>query len=443
MLISPIRRISPLSIGKGGINPNLWYGYELDEANSSPDVTRIAGTGQMGLHATLPVQSLMRGCLLSDTGIINYYLKADDWTKKADGSASNLDGTDGQVMIEVPRFYHKIENPSAGVYQHKISLYALTGFAEVPKFYYSAFEGALNRTTLKLASVVNNTTTYRGGNNTAAWDAAANTLLGKPATSISMINFQTYARNREVGAYKWNLLPYRQHFLLYLLTIIEFGTLNSQKAVNALLTVDGYRQGGLGNGVTTADGTEWYNFNEYNPFISCGASNVLGNGSGEVSVTATNFGGTGVNRTIKVPRYRGIENPFGHIWKWLDGSSVYHQTAGEGNLHKFYLCDIPQNFAAGTAANYDYRSNLPDTGFVKAVTHDAKGIIIPKTIGGDSVTYLCDYYYSPADGDGYWVALRCGGAAADGSDAGFALLDTYVAASDSDSLIGARLCYIP
>lgn len=79
------------------VKPPAYYGVEWNVTNASPTVTRIAS--DMTLHATLPVHSLIRGCLLLDDGTVNYYLKADDWTKKADGSASNLDGTDGQVMV--------------------------------------------------------------------------------------------------------------------------------------------------------------------------------------------------------------------------------------------------------------------------------------------------------------------------------------------------------
>lgn len=411
-----------------------WYGYELDEANSSPDVTRIAGTGKMGYHATLPVQSLMKGCLLNDDGSVNYYLKADDWTKKASGAASNLDGTDGQVMIEIPRFYHKIENPSSGVYRHKISLYPVTGFIEIPKFYISPYQAALQRSTSKLASVKNLATDYRGGDNTAAWDAENNSLLGKPASNITLTNFRTYARNR--GSNKWNVLPYRHIMLIYDLFIIEYATLNCQKAVNNNLTVDGYKQGGLGNGITTIGAGDWNSFNGYNPFIPCGQSDSLGNATGEVSYAVPGL------TTVTIPRYRGIENLFGHIWEWNDGCSVYHQSAGEGGLSKFYTCDLPVNFADGTANNYSYRSDLPGSGWLKTVTHDEKGIIIPATVGADSVTNFCDYFYSPG-AVGYWVALLRGGAVYHGAGAGVAFLTTYYSASTADPAVGARLCYLP
>ena len=47
----------------------------------------------------------MKACLLNDDGSVNYYLNPNDWSKKITGEASNLDGTDGQVMIEIPEHY--------------------------------------------------------------------------------------------------------------------------------------------------------------------------------------------------------------------------------------------------------------------------------------------------------------------------------------------------
>jgi hypothetical protein len=409
-----------------------WYGYELDESNSSPDVTRIAS--DMKVHAKLPVHALMKGCLLNDDGIVNYYLKADDWTKKVDGTSSNLDGIDGQVMIEIPDFYHKIDNPSSGIYQHKISLKAWAGFTKVSKFYVGAYQAALNRNILKLSSIKNLTTTYRGGQDEASWDALDKTLLGKPATNIPLIDFRTYARNR--GSNKWNVLPWRHEMLLYDLFIIEFATLNCQKSVNNDLTVDGYRQGGLGIGVT--EFYDWAAYNSYNPIIPCGQSDSLQNKSGEISYLVP---GSGI--IVKIPRFRGIENPFGHIWEWHDGASIYHQTTDEGGKSKFYTCDNPANFADGTEINYDYRADAPrSSGYLSSMTQDEKGIMIPKGILGSSATYFCDYHAAPG-GSGSWVALLRGGVAQDYASAGFAYSNTYAAAALPSAIIGARLCFIP
>jgi hypothetical protein len=230
--------------------------------------------------------------------------------------------------------------------------------------------------------------------------------------------------------------------LIYELFMIEHATLHSQKAVNATLTVDGYKQGGLGAGVTTVNSTEWNNFCSYNPFVNCGASNSLASGTGEVSYTVNDFGGAGVNRTFAVPRYRGIEHPFGHIWEWQDGASVFHEAAG--GVSKFYTCDDPANFADGTTTNYDYRSNLPaGSTYVKTVTHDDNGVIIPLAggTGSGATSYFCDYFWMPGLVNAWRACLR-GGDAPLGAAAGFVALYTHGAASAASASFGSRLCYI-
>ena len=419
--------------------PQDWYGISIDRANSSPDVTRISGDGKMDLHASLPVQSLMKACILKDDGAVNYYLSPTDWSKKVDGTASKLDGSDGNVMVEIPTYYRKVDNPSAGVYQHKISLYPISGFTEIPKFYLGAYKSTVNRTgTIKQWSIVNAAAEYRGGNNNATWDGGNNTLLGKPASAISLTNFRTYARNR--GSIKWNVITWRHSMLLFELFIVEYATQNSQKAVNAALTVDGYRQGGLGVGVTAVDGTAWNTFNAYHSLIPCGSSNALASASGEASYTVPNFGHA--SGAVKVSRFRGIENPFGDIWEWCDGGSVFHEAAG--GVSKFYTCDDPANFADNTAVNYDYRSNLPAaTTYLKEMTHDEKGILIPLAggTGSGSATYWCDYFYTPGLVNA-WRALLRGGSAGDGAIAGFAYLLMNTSASTASANFGARLCYL-
>lgn len=423
----------------------MWYGVRINEANSSPDLERIGNF--MGLHALLPVQNNMKACLQKDDGTVNYYLDPTDWSKKADGAASNLDGTDGQVMIEVNEYWRKVDSPASGVYDHKISHRAIHGWQYVPKFYIGAYKASVQRSTKKLASVVNTTADYRGGNNNAAWDAAANTLLGKPASLLPLENgtvdgFRMYARNRNADT-KWNVMTWRMSMLVYELFQIEFATLHTQKAVNSTLTAQGYKQGGLGAGVTTAVSSEWSTFSSNYPFVNCGASNALGSETGETSLTIPNFGGVGVDRTFTIPRYRGIENIFGDIWEFQDGASVFLEASG--GVIKFYTCDNPANFADNTADNYDYRSNLPpDNTYIKQMTHDENGVFIPLSGGTGSgyTTYFCDYYYTPGLINA-WRACARGGNSDNGDRAGFAYLSTNNLPSNARPHIGARLAYIP
>jgi hypothetical protein len=436
--------LNPVMYYRGTWEDYYWYGIEIDESASSPDVTRIASDGDMVLHNAnygLPCHNNIKACLQNDDGTVNYYLKPTDWSKKIDENASDLSGTDGQVMIEWPAFYYKVENnyPSSGKHQLKISPNALTGFTLVPKHYVSAYEAVIQRSTSKLGSFINTGTDYRGGNNTSAWDAAVNSLLGKPVTYINRTDGRTYARNRGTG---WDLSSYGDHKWLFWFYVIEYATLNSQKAYNGDLTVDGYRQGGLGNGVTTADGTEWNNFNTYNPFINCGASNSLASGTGEVSVVKTDFGGSGVNRTFKVPRYRGHENPFGHIWKILDGINIKAQAVADGGQTQTWVSYTPADWNDANYTNYANVGNVARVnGYMKTALMGAGAEFVPSVATeGSDTTYYCDYYYQniPASGEVLRMLL-VGGYAPDAAIAGLTASNSLAAPSTAFTNVGFRL----
>jgi len=421
-----------------------WYGIEYDITATSPDVTRISSTGDMKLHASLPIQNGMRACLLLDNGTVNYWLNENDWSKKADGTASDLSGIDGQVMIYVPLHYRKFET-SGNTYRCKISQYPIAGFHEVPAFYLGAYEASVYRPTLKLSSVVNATTDYRGGNNNAAWDAQANTLLGKPATQLSRTNFRTYARNRAAGT-KWNINTYEQHKTITWLFVVEYATRNSQKAVDATFTTEGYRKGGLGNGVTTANGTEWTNFNSLYPFINCGASNILATKSGEVSVAVTDFGGAGVPRSFAANRYRGIEMPFGHIFKNLDGVNVDVKTVAQGDYSRMWVTNNPALFNDANYTGYSDRGLIARAnGYIKTNLDGTYGEIVPNVggiVGGNYDIYWTDYFFTDINSSSLRTLL-VGGTAGSSTNAGFVFVFSINAPSFMYTNFGSRLCFIP
>ena len=430
--------------GGGGINwssywSTRWYGIEIDEANSSPDVTRIQGANATGYHATLPVHAKIKACLLNDDGTVNYYLDPTDWSLQADGvTASDLTGADGQVMIEYPDFYYKVDNPSAGIQQVKICEGEATGFTLVPKHYVSAYEANISRSTNKLGSFKNTGTDFRGGNNTSAWDAAANTLLGMPVTSVNRTNGRTYARARGAG---WNQYGYNDHKWLFWLFAIEYATLNSQKAVNAVLTVDGYKQGGLGAGVSTAVGATWNTFNTYNPFIPCGASDSLASGSGEYTFTKVDFGGAGTNVNFTVNRYRGVEMPFGHIWKICDGINIQVLTDGDGGTSKLFSADDPSVWTNANYVGYTDRGNIARAnGYMSKALMGAGAEIEPSAAVGGNTTYYCDYFYTSITASSMRMLL-IGGIAYHGVGGGFVSSYTNSDPATAATYIGFRIRY--
>lgn len=412
------------------------YGIEFDTEISSPKCTRI---GNMAFHRTLPIQSNMRGCLLDDDGNVVEYLDPNDWT-------SNVrDGSKGQVMVEIPTHYRKFEEEGTKR-RVLLSELPLMGYHKVPKCYVSAYEATVERSTQKLCSVANINEDYRGGNNNSSLDGQYNSFLGRPATSISRISFRSYARKRKSGSTEWNCYTYDVHKTLFWLFVVEYATLNSQASFNSEPTSEGYRQGGLGAGVTTWDGT-WSAFNGNYPFVPCGHTDSLGNRTGVVSYTAKNDDES-ISKTFDVPRYRGVENPFGHIWKWTDGCNIQvsaSQENGGTGLSKAFICHNPANFQDSNYANYSHVGNIDRVGgYIKEVLFGVGGEILPKLAGGGSTTYFCDIHWTniPTSGEAL-RALLFGGSAADGASAGLAC-----ATSGSDPLstpmhFGSRLCFIP
>lgn len=109
----------------------------------------------------------------------------------------------------------------------------------------------------------------------------------------------------------WNCDLYAAQNATYWLYVIEYANLNCQLDFNAQPTSEGYKQGGLGAGVTTLNSTKWNTFNSYYPFVPCGTTNSLGNASGVVEYTMPDEYDTGVVTKVKVPSYRGIETRSG------------------------------------------------------------------------------------------------------------------------------------
>ena len=419
------------------LSENLSYGIEFDTGVSSTACTRI---GNLSLHKTLPVHSRMKGCLLDDDGNVVDYLDPTDWT------GAVRDGSRGQVMVEIPKHYRKFETEGTKR-RVLISEYPLPGYHEVKKQYVSAYQATFDRTNSKLASVVNTTTQYRGGNNTSGWDSEAKSLLGMPATSISRTNFRTYARNRKANSTEWNCMTYDMQKTLYWLFVIEYATLNSQKTYNAQLDANGYRQGGLGDGVTTINSTKWNSFNSYNPFIPCGHTDSLGNGTGVVTFTMPTAYDSENTVTVNVPRYRGVENPFGHVWQWTDGINIRinpTEANGGNELSEVFVCSDPSKFTDSGYDGYNLVGHEARTdGYVKKVIFGEGGEIMPSEVGGGSTTYFCDYHYTNIPTTTTLRGVLFGGRADNGASAVFACAYSHDAPSRTDAFFGSRLCFIP
>ena len=414
---------------------NSVYGVEW---NINDGATLLTRTGNLNLHKVdggLPIQNKMKRCLLLDDGTVNYYLNPNNSLQKLDGSPSVLDGTDGQVMVEIPQHYRKFEY-DGDIRRVLVSEFPFEGAQLIPLQYISAFEASVFRPQNKLSSVINNSVDYRGGNNTSAWDNEPNSLLGMPATNISRINFTAFATNR--GA-KWFQMLYQTYKTVVWLYMIEHAERNSQAAFNPTLTVGGYRQGGLGSGVTNINNTAWNTFNTSNPFIKCG-DGELDNKTSSKAITHPVLGST------QIPQYRGIEHPFGHIWKWSEGINV--RSIAGGNI-EMYTAD-GYTFSSTGYTNYTFQGNTAITNnFIQNLINGGSSLdveLLPSVVGlgASSTTFWADQYLQsrPASGESL-RAVVFGGYAYNGVDAGLLTSSVNFVPSRTSASVGGRLCFVP
>lgn len=419
-------------------NAESFYSYGVSWQTGSLNAT-LARIGNLDLHRTLPIQNKMRGCTLADDGTVNHYFK-DDWSANEDGTPIKKDGSDGMVMIEIPEFYVKCQSKN-GIDSMSISEYALDGYTLVKKQYVSAYEATVDRTksdTLKLASVVNTTANFRGGNNDASKDEAENTQLGMPLTATSRANFRKYARNRAAGS-KWNMLDFFATNTIWLLYSIEYANWNSQLAFNEKLSNDGFKQGGLGSGVTNVTGSNWSTFNNYYPIIPCGTSDALGNKTGEVEYTLPST--FKPDSVVKVPRYRGIENPFGHIWKNVDGVIFDIKSDSDGGTSTIYLAKTEADYGDTVTEGFSELGQLPRKG--GAISDTYLGTFIPSEVtGASSTTGRCDNFETIITSSSLRT-LFYGSGADNGSDAGLGYCYSGHAVWHSAANCGSRLVYRP
>jgi hypothetical protein len=224
-------------------------------------------------------------------------------------------------------------------------------------------------------------------------------------------NFRAVAKNRGTG---WRQQDYDLVSAIQLFYLVEYASWYSQSMI--------------GNGLTNFDGTQWLNRNNYNPIETTGLSNSLGNVSGGAD--------NGVNALGSYMSYRGIENFYGHLWGWVDGINIGGATGADD--HKVHVCNNDVNFADNTWTNYtDFGIVLPNShGWQLALEQIARGFL-PASVGGDSNTYITDYYYQNIG----WRVARLSAGADSGADAGVAYWHLYYSSGYVNRFIAGRLSY--
>ena len=446
----------------GHVAEKPWYGIKWSEDNGQ--MQRIASN--MELHATLPIQSKMKRCMLLDNGSVYKYISDADPFLYEDGTSVKYDGTDGQVMVEVPAYWYTAykETDENNITWNYLKLYPKGGGQMYSrKIYRGAFEmitdnsdnsaakgcsvsmldfasmGTTKDTTSFVASAMkylSAATSYRNWNYYNVDPTNVKNSLGKPTTNRTRATFRSIAARRGAGFSQEYWDSYNSLIRLY---VVEYCNFDIQASINDNLTIEGFKQGGLGAGVTNADSAKWSNFNGYNSFVPCGVTVPLGNKSGAVSYAFTNNDFHNVNITYSVPSYRGIENPFGHIEKFIDGLNRKGKVDNSVTTEMIYVCDIISKFAEDNADGYILQSDTAPraTGNFGGVDWNVKGTFWPK-LGGR--TMYSGYFYNDYVNN-TWYTLTGGSNADAGSNAGLFSLRAYSASSYANDGVGSRLLY--
>ena len=363
----------------------------------------------------------MRRCVLNDDGTVNYYLHPTDSTLKADGTAADLSGADGNVMVEIPKFWlNQYKNGSKTTWRLRTKPYA--GYQLHPAFVKNGVEvshrymGAYDACYLDATD-----STYKSGlnldNMTGNLDLANDKLASVsgvyPLVGVTRAECRSLAENVGTG---WRQQDFWLTCAVQLLYLVEYGDFNSQSNLgNGNVSISG------GYPASSSSQTD-------SPHSVAGKSNSLGNDS-----TDTTSGASSATRDTAFMSYRGIENFYGNCWNWVDGFNF-----GIVVDRDVWVSNTDTDFADDTSTNYTELNGTMATasGYASDIL-DIDGAFLASATSGSSNTYLTDYLYQDT---GNRVALF-GGFASGGALAGAFCCAVFFSSSSAFRTIGTRLCF--
>ncbi len=331
---------------------NAAYGIEWTKDDN--DIIRI---GNAKFHRELPIQNRLKGCVYNEKKI-SYFLNPTGWAKPLEnGFIPPLDGSDGDAGVRVPEFYMCVKDTGTK-YQLWISDFNIDGtFTRVHPFIISHTK-TMTRTRedgkeeVFSACIKHDDTRYLGGNKSSS--VVATKLQGRPRTGINYDEANEFCANRG----DWiTMIDYLEYCALQALCYIEYANFDNQAALNTNLTSDGFKQGGLGAGITNLNWDRWTAFNGNNPIVQTywTAEHNIGNGSTNGDhYELGNYNTDGSNFNTYPAVYRGILNFFGDIWTFVRDVVINKDT----NYNNVYLLKKGVNHADVTKDNINEKCYL-------------------------------------------------------------------------------------
>lgn len=379
-------------------------GLQVDYENNR--FTRLAGArgraAGTDFDCFAPFGGRRRCCVANDGAVNAFYGEA--------GYAE--DGSNGQVMVYQPRFYYRVEPlllaPSAtGVgsilkkANYFVSSLPLPGFRLHPAFYgrngtpvdhilLSAYEASYYDASLG-GYFTDGTDTDRTIDNAA--DRLCSLAGKKPISGLTKpLTADTAEELAKARGAGWHVDTVKTCAANQLLMIIEYGCMSLQEA--------------LGYGLSSIPDTSGVNCSSLT-----GSTASLGNASGMAAGTVNEKRGAVTSYTENgrvAISYRGLENPWGNIWKMLAGINVYGDGASAGGAVyiagdlSFQMGKRDGNYAAAGIT-------LPNaTGNIGAMAYGASAydwLFIPAQTNGSNPTPVGDYMTVSPNLNGYRLPI--------------------------------------
>lgn len=406
--------------------------------------TRLAGAVGLSQGSDFDKFTMYGGrkrCNVSDDGTITAYYGDENYAE---------DGSNGQVMVFQSKFYYKVvplkldKNTNSGIGYHLrranyyVSSKPKTGFKLHPAFYdengneisyilFSADEGSMYDVSAKayVNDNVDESITYEDG------DLLCSVAGKKPISGLrkgigTKANLEQMAQNRGSG---WHLETIEAISANQLLMMIELGIMNSQT--------------GIGQGVVSIADNSSYNCSSLT-----GSTAELGNGTGSATETINEKGGVQTTETANgkvAVTYRGVENPFGNIWKHIQGINIW----GDGTMcggQPYVASDFTFN-ESKHSDNYEPAgfTLANSSGWINAMGYGSEEydwLFMPSEIGGSSALPVGDYSYKSTNLNSQRIAML-GAGWIYGSNAGVFSWRCDYGPNYRARNIGGRLLYVP
>lgn len=374
-----------------------------------------------GAGALANIHGKMRRCVVNSSGVVQYYLKDDDSTLKADGTAANIDGTDGNVMVEIPKFWYR-HTLDGTENTWEIADGPLSGFVVHPAFTKAGVEvdyryiGAYDACYLDATD-----STYKSGLNlndmTSNLDLSNDKLASVsgvyPLVGVTRDECRTLAENNGTG---WHQLDFALWSAIQMLYLVEYADFNTQANL------------GVGN----TDGSYLSPSSNQNdsPHTIAGASNSWGNASTDGTQPSA-----GAKPGTAYMSYRGIENWYGNTFTWADGINVNEGSAGNVHVTNNYT-----DFADGTTTGYTLVSSsfATGSGFIRNILNTSAYFLSSTNSGASSTTFITDQHLASTSTS---RVVLVGGNAVNGANAGGFSLRSNVNIGFANRTFSARLCW--